>query len=151
MAENQIIDSQTLNLLGKEFVEVLAELLVNNGKRATGNLIKSLDERIQPAAQSILIGIEAEDYLENVDQGRRPGSFPPIRDIAKWARIKGISKDAVFPIAQSIFKFGIKPTNVINQTINQILNSPSLQKKYEEAIGADLEQLISELFNQEPN
>ncbi len=147
MAElEKLVDNKTLNLFGEDFIKTLALILIRNRKRATGNLIKSLDFRIQPAARKIVLAIEAEDYLEAIDKGRRPGSFPPIKDIARWARIKGIPQTAVFPIARSIFKFGVKPTNVIDQTINQILNNPALQKKYEEEIGANLEELLEKLF-----
>ncbi len=144
--QQEILTDSVLNLFGRDFVKTLALILIKNKKRATGTLIKSLDYRIQPTARAIVLAIEAEDYLEVIDSGRRAGKFPPIKDIARWARIKGISQDAVFPIARSIFKFGIKPTNVLDQTANEILNSPALAKKYEQEIGANLEELITKLF-----
>ncbi len=44
-------------------------------------------------------------------KGRKPGTYPPIKEIAKWCRLKGIDDSAKWPIARSIFKFGIAPTN----------------------------------------
>lgn len=47
------------------------------------------------------------EYAGHVEYGTRP-HFPPIEAIADWAKQKGISEDAVFPIAKSISKKGTK-------------------------------------------
>lgn len=133
-----IFGSKQFDLFGARYVDLLTEELMNAGKKATGNLINSLDYRIVQDAQALQIIIQANDYLTYVDQGvngteRSYGSpfsytnkFPPIQAIKNWCSIKGIPQGAAFPIARNIFKFGIKPTYVIEKTVQKMVDQKSL-------------------------
>jgi len=64
-------------------------------------------------AASLRIAKDGNDYVvigRNysywVNFGRRAGSLPPIRAIANWVAIKGLPKEAVWPITKSIAKKG---------------------------------------------
>jgi hypothetical protein len=157
MADNKkIVDVQTARLFGSDYVRVLTALLKKEGKSASGALINSLDYRIQETAQDISIIIQANEYLQFVDRGRKPGKYPPIQAISKWASLKGISQDAVFPIARSIYKFGIKPTNVIQRTNNEFFNSQTFANKYMNKISTNIEDIVfniveTELINKNNN
>jgi hypothetical protein len=142
-----LFDKKQLNQFGKDYVKILTIYLKKAGKKSTGALINSIDYRLQETASEINLIILSNDYLTYVDQGRKPGSFPPIKEIAKWASVNGIAPEAVYPIARNIFKFGIKPTNVIQKTIKEIETSPSLNKKYEEALIKNVENILIEKFN----
>lgn len=111
-----------LDKISKEFgdniVKQLTEELIKAGKDK-GALIKSLKVELQPTAKSIKIIIDSEDYLEYVDKGRKPGKYPNFTSLKKWIKLKGIPKKALFPIAKSIYKHGIKPTNVIDKTFKK--------------------------------
>lgn len=144
MAKSELFDDKVLKEFGRDYVKILIAFLKKNKKVASGALINSIDYKLKNTAQDIIIALEANDYLEYVDAGRKPGSWPPISEIGRWASIKGISKDAVFPIARSIFKFGIEPTNVISKTIREIETSPALNKKYEDELSELLEKTIIE-------
>lgn len=133
---------------GNDFVKVLTKELISSSKSATGNLIKSLSPDLKTIGDKINIIINGEDYLQYVDQGRKPGSYPPISVISKWATIKGISQDAVFPIARKIFKFGIKPTNVIEKTLNELNPSITL---LESKMANVLETTLANEFQKEVN
>jgi len=146
MANIDLYSKETLNEFGKDYVRVLTAFLKKKKKVASGALINSVNYKLKETAQEILIVLEANDYLEWVDAGRRPGTYPNINAIAKWARIKGISQDAVFPIAHSIYKFGIKPTNVISDTKREIETSATFQRKYEEELVENIEDIIAEEF-----
>ncbi len=141
-----IIDEKTLRQFGKDYVKILTIMLKKAGKKASGALINSLDFRLKETANEILIVLQANDYLEYVDKGRKPGKFPPIKAISKWTSLKGIPQSAAFPIAYNIFKFGIKPTNVIDKTIKEIMTSPTLAKKYEDEMVENVEKIIFEQF-----
>jgi len=141
-----LYSKETLNEFGKDYVKILTIFLKKYKKRASGALINSINYKLKNVGENILFVLEANDYLEWVDKGRRPGSYPPIREIAKWCTLKGIWEGAAFPIAKSIYKFGIKPTNVIDQTIKEITTSPTLQRKYEEDLLENVEKIISDEF-----
>lgn len=142
MAKITLYDKKLMNEFGKDYVKILIRMLKQKKKVASGALINSISYKLKETAGIIQYQLISNDYLEWVDQGRRPGSYPPIRAISDWVRVKGISKDAVFPIARSIYKFGIEPTNVIRDTMNEIRTSPTLNKKYEETLEEQLEKLI---------
>jgi len=144
---NQLLNDKNLREFGRDYVKILTVFLKKAKKDASGALINSIDYRLESVANEVVIQIEANDYLEWVDKGRKAGKYPPIKEIAKWVRLKGISSDAVFPIARKIFKFGIKPTNVIEKTNKEILTSPTLQKKYEEALVSNIEKVIIDNLN----
>lgn len=142
MAKITLYDKKLKNEFGKDYVKILIRLLKREGKSATGALINSISYKLKEVAGLIQYQLISNDYLTYVDEGRRPGSYPPIRAISDWVRVKGISQDAVFPIARSIYKFGIEPTNVISKTLTEIKTSPTLIRKYEDTLEEQLEKLI---------
>lgn len=103
-------------IYGEQFVKYLTVELKRAGKNASGALINSLDYRLVPIAEDIVIKIESLDYFKWVDEGRRPGKYVPLKALESWCNLRGIPKSASFAINKSIFKFGIKPTNVLNKT-----------------------------------
>ena len=106
---------------GDEYVKELIKALRMYKKDASGRLIKSIDYRLTETAYELNFFINAEDYLTYIDEGRKPGSYPPIKAIARWASIKGIDSGAVFPIAHKIYKYGIKPTNILDKVERKVL------------------------------
>lgn len=145
-ASKQLFDDTAIKMFGKDYVKILTIMLKRAGKSASGALINSLDFRVQAEAKEIQIILEANDYLEYVDRGRKPGKFPPIKAIAKWCSLKGIPQSAAFPIAYNMFKFGVKPTNVIDKTIKEIMSSPTLKNKYEDEMVKNVENIIFDQF-----
>lgn len=143
MSQFQPISPQKMKEFGKDYVKILYRELRREGKDATGALINSLAFEIKEEATQIQFLIKANDYLKYVDKGRKPGKYPPIKAIAQWARVKGISQDAVFPIARSIYKFGIKPTNVIQRVVKEFQTSSTLRKKYEDEVVNQLIKMIN--------
>lgn len=117
---DELLSQKQVENFAKQYVDVLKDNLIKKGKLASGNLVRSLDYRVSQVMNGPFIEIISNEYLQWVDKGRRPGKYPPIKAISNWARIKGIDQKAVFPIARKIFKFGIKPTNVIQATDRQM-------------------------------
>lgn len=130
---------------GSDFIKILTKYLVINKKKSSGDLIKSLSPKLQDTAGKIQVLIESMDYLNYVDQGRKKGSYPPIKDLIKWANMKGLSEGAAYATQQKIFRFGIKPTNVINKSIAEFENS--FENKYGQELVNDIEQLITNEIN----
>lgn len=137
-----ILKPEYFRKYGEDYVAELIKELKSAGKSASGKLIKSISYELQPLAENLRLVINAESYLQFVDAGRKPGRYPPIQEIAKWASIKGIPQSAVFPIARKIYKFGIKPTRVIQSTIKKMENSSKITV-LERNIANNIEELIS--------
>ena len=144
-----IIDSNLAKEFGKDYIKILIALLKKFKKIASGALINSLNSRVQSTANDIKVFIESNDYLKYVDEGRKPGKWPPIQAISRWADFKGYGQTAVFPVRRKIFKFGIDPTNVIQLTTKEFETSPSLTNKYEGNIAQKIEdKIFTDYINQ---
>jgi len=132
---------------GDAIVKAMAANLRTLGKVASGDLIKSLTVNVFQDGGKSVLRLSAKDYLRFVDKGRKPGRFPPLSAISKWASIKGISQRFVFPIARKIARDGIKKTDVVNDTI------VAVEKRYNKVFDKQLEKIVgvvivNDIFNQ---
>lgn len=147
---------------GKLWVKTLREQLIITQpfpKRATGKLYNSINYRVTQKQDDWTLTLFSEDYLKFVDKGvsgtRRkyntPFSYstkkPPISVIQQWTRVKGIPEEAAFPIQNKIFRFGLKPTNVINKSIREIEYRSKWINKFEESITEEILNIVKEGFS----
>jgi hypothetical protein len=142
---DKFIDKKLANEFGKDYVKVMVGLLRGNKpypKVASGSLVNSINYRLQDTANGVNLILLADDYLKYVDRGRKPGTYPPIQAIQKWVAIKGIPKQAAWAIRQNIFKFGIKPTNVIRKTQNIMDITRNANRKYEQRMVDNIVKVI---------
>lgn len=93
---------------------------------ATGTLQDSSDEVM---ARSNVIGSKFEVFIgysaphaPYVEEGRSPGSFPPIADILAWCITVGIPPSAAESVAWKIYHYGIAPQPFFNATIGYARN-----------------------------
>lgn len=144
-----MISKKELDALYKKYAKDLIAILIGELKKvkkeATGRLIKSLKLDLQGLAQQTNIFINAEPYLVNVDKGRKKGTYPPIAPLKKWARLKGMDEGAAYAIQKKIYKFGIKPTNVIDKAIKK--HERQKLKDLEKQLAAKVEKSIIDNFN----
>ena len=142
-----------LEALGVEAVAILTRLLIEADKRASGELIRSLNFKVIQDVNGLLLSILAADYFEYVDEGRKPGKQPPIKPIQSWVKKRNIvfrgldDRQTAFIIARSIGKKGIRPVNAKQKMIKEImLNADKVLK-----LGAikDIEALIEKTFIKE--
>ena len=151
---DKIVDTKLANEFGKDYVKIMVALLKGNKpypKVASGSLINSINYKLQDTATGIQVQLVANDYLKYVDQGRRPGTYPPIRAIQRWVQIKGIPKEAAWAIRKNIFKFGIKPTNVIQKTKNIIEQSRDANRKYEQRMVDNIVKMLEKNWKSSPD
>lgn len=142
---DKFVDKKLANEFGRDYVKVMVGLLKGNRpfpKVATGSLINSINYRLQDTANGVNLILLANDYLKYVDQGRKPGTYPPIQAIQRWATIKGLPKEAAWAIRQNIYKFGIKPTNVIKKTQNIMDITRNANRKYEQRMVDNIVKVI---------
>ena len=92
-----------LNKFMSEFVANYKNLLLQDDKKASGNLIKSIKElEIEFETNKYVGQISLLDYWKYVEYGRRAGGkFPPRDKILNWIRIKPVIPRPIN---------GIKPT-----------------------------------------
>lgn len=144
------IYSKLNNLIKKE---LLKNILLYD-KIASGKLYNSIDVQTIEDKLGIYLKVKSLHYLKYVNYGRKPGKFPPISSIKRWVEIKKIDKkfkqnvnNTAYIIAKSIAKKGVKPTYIIEKTINDLqknkefLNILDLLSKEKVMI------YIEELFN----
>lgn len=147
---------------GKLWVKTLREQLITTQpfpKRATGKLYNSINYRVTQKDNDWTLTLLSEDYMKFVDKGvsgtqRRyntPYSYktkkPPISVIKQWVRVKGLPEQAAYPIQNKIFRFGMKPTNVINKSIREIEYRSKWINKFEESISTEILNWVKESFN----
>ena len=155
MEENKNL-LETLDKVGEDLVKTLVKNLLKADKKATGTLIRSVDYKLVEKANGIMIELLAADYLTNVDEGRKAGSKqPPLKSLDRWViarkiaprdkKGKFISRQSVkFLIARSIAKNGIKPTNVIQNTIDEVYSKK--KTLIEKAAIEDINALIDKIL-----
>lgn len=158
----KLIKKQAMDEFGKLWVKTLREQLITTQpfpKRASGQLYNSINYRVTQKQDDWTLTLLSEDYLKFVDKGvsgtqRRyntPYSYktkkPPISAIKQWTRVKGIPEEAAYPIQNKIFRFGLKPTNVINKSIREIEYRSKWINKFEESITNEILNWVKESFN----
>jgi len=153
--DNKFLWSALTNV-GDELVKELTKQLIAHDKVATKNLVNSLDFDVIEQAEKLSLVLKADYYLRYVDEGRKKGNPPPSKEIEKWIKVKGISlrsdkgvkykpAQAAFVISRSIGKKGIKATNVINKSINNVLNNlDSLSEAYKQDVLRSLSNILLE-------
>lgn len=149
---------------GKEVESEIKTRLLNNGKKATGKLYKSIRAEVVENKKEFILSISMEDYGNYVDKGVSgagipkgfkgkkkqvvtSGKFkfrdkmpPDNKDFRKWLSIKGIPKKASFAVRRSIWIFGIAPTNFLTIPITR--RQKQFEKGVEKAMAKDIEESL---------
>jgi hypothetical protein len=99
-------------------------------KVASGKLRRSVTVDVVPSEDRPIIKIFMEDYWQWVQSGRMPGKKDvPLSAIEEWIRSRGLTgrdkkgrfikrRSFAFAIRTNIKKFGIRPANFLDKTIN---------------------------------
>ena len=130
-----------LDLVGEQTIVDIIARLKKLDAVASKRLINSLNYRVVEALDTLLLVIEAEEYINVIDSGRKAGKMPPLSAILQWTRYKGIPKEAAYPIAKNIGKFGIKPRPFLREIIEE--NRRQGVELFEDALRKDVEKAIN--------
>ena len=100
--------------VGNFIIKALQVELIEQGHKATGNLVNSFEQRFLELPNSLVLEILMDDYGKYVDSGRRKGAKKvPLDVLIAWIERKAIVngdkevKSLAFAIQQTIFKEGI--------------------------------------------
>ena len=120
-------------------------------KVASGNLKNSVQVSVQPKNNNIeVLKVIMADYAEYVQQGRRPGKKNvPIKSLLDWIKernLKGRDKKGrfisnlsfAFAIQKNINKFGIRPSNFIDFSIEKVMEDERIVNLIGDAAYEDL-------------
>ena len=142
---------QALDDFTKDVAETYKSLLLRDGKNATGELISS----IKPMTPEIVDGafecsLSLAPHWKYVENGRRPGKFPPIDNILDWVKTKPqlarpnrldrkeiTPKQLAFLVARKIATKGIQPGNQLEEAMDIVY--ARWKDRIDAAITADIE------------
>lgn len=154
MAEETLKLTRTIEVLN-EYAEAWANAyraeLIAEGKRATGDLIKSVRGEVVIEGDIYSAVLNVADYYKYVEWGRRKGArMPPVDAILKWVQVKPVipqpnalsgrvptQRQLAWAIAKSIQQNGIPPTYALNNTND--ITFGAFEQKLKDALTADLE------------
>ncbi len=106
------IDWQSLRKVlmeyGEYFIQQARNDLGNNHSYASGKLGDTMKTDVQIYDDHYEVNIILQDYWEYVDNGRKPGKFPPPNKIKKWIQIKPVPRGKLPTVDQLAFLIGRK-------------------------------------------
>lgn len=148
MANNYPNTIAFLTRYGNQVESEIETRLYNAGKYASGKLYDSITYRIEQKKEEFKILFSMADYGIYVDKGTKPSKYANatgkgtgkskfITSLMKWCAIRGLPKNAAFPIRRKIWKYGIPPTNFFTIPVTRRL--AQMNKGLEKALAQDLE------------
>ena len=114
--------------LAEGFIKILQKNIIADDKIHTGKLSENFSFRTDPTPTGIELSIFTEDYLKYVDVGRKARGpvikknhgFPPASAFLTYTNG---NKQHAWAIAYKVYRDGIAPTNVIQRSLDEFLNS----------------------------
>lgn len=119
-----------------DFIQTYKSLLIRDGKKATGNLIKSIRPLdIKYSNNQMTLSISLASYWKYVENGRKPGIPRPMNGLKPPTE-----PQLAFLIARKIARDGIKPGNQFEEALK--LSWTKWEQPISNAISKDLNQAI---------
>lgn len=139
---------QFLNDFGKELADKYQRKIVNDDAVDSGKLLNSIRYIFNNNNTSFEISMEMAEYWKYVENGRKSGKFPPISAIREWVKVKPViprpyngklptENQLAFLIARSIYKNGIRPKPIFNDTLDDVMKY--FENGLEDAFTKDVE------------
>lgn len=129
---------------------------IRNMKTKTGNLYNSIKVKFDTASDTIVVSML--DYWQNVNDGRKPGKYVPIKPLMDWIRHKGFNKNKktgkfekfnikgmAFAVSKNIQKFGIAPTNFYDDAFADFIED--YEKGPLVAMGVDVQNFFAKIID----
>lgn len=145
---------QALAQYGDAIADRYKTNLEASGRRATGNLITSVNTIVDVNGNEFAIELQLEDYWYYVENGRGPGGFPPVNKILEWIRVKPIlpqpdangklptENQLAYLIGRKIANEGFEGTKDLEHTMEEV----DYETIIEEALAADVMAGLDEIL-----
>ena len=147
-----IISDELYTAIGSELKKNLILEMRRTGSIATGSLLNSLQMEVTKCADgNAVVSIAANDYITNIEEGRKPGKYAPISPLKEWIKAKGIATDdkkvtsIAFAINNKIKKEGIKPRPILEKAYTSGL--PMYDTIITDVLNNDLDKYLNEALN----
>ena len=146
---------QVLDDFIKDVAETYKSLLLRDGKNATGGTLLSSIRPMTPelADGTFECSLSLAPHWKYVENGRRPGKFPPIDNILDWVKAKPqlarpnrldrkelAPKQLAFLVARKIAAKGIQPGNQLEEAMDIVY--ARWKDRIDAAITADIEAIL---------
>ena len=125
-----------------------------SGRRASGELITSINSKVTVNGNEFSIELNLEDYWYYVENGRSAGKFPPPEKILEWIRLKPIlpepmangklptEQQLAFLIGRKIANEGFQGTNDLKRTMEEV----DFEQIIQDALDLDIMESVDELL-----
>jgi hypothetical protein len=136
-----------LSDFGNEVAQAYKDKIIKNKVVATGKLRDSIKYKIVETENNIAVYLDAEDYWINIEEGRKPGTYPPTKPLKSWIKLKGLKMNE-YQLSKSIKTKGIKAKPFFKNTLNET------EVNYEElemALKKDIDEMLNIKLNQKQN
>lgn len=132
----------TLDEYAREAKEVYKRKLMEKDINASYTLLNSVETTVKRNDDVFTVSISLEDYWYYVENGRKPGRFPPIDKILEWIKVKPVipytdsrgrlptEEQLAFLIARKIAEQGTEGRHVLYETVEELNRAylPKLQQ-----------------------
>jgi hypothetical protein len=100
------------------------------------------------------------DYWKNVNDGRQPGKYVPLKPLERWIRNKGLNRDTkgrfkkfnikgiAAAISKSIKDNGIQPTNFYDDSFDVFVKEFNKPDGPASKLGMDLQEFLIKIIQQ---
>lgn len=119
---------------GNELIAQMQNRLRSNKTNATSSLYESINPQIKGTQSGYRLTVLMEDYWQYVEEGRRAGKMPPIKNIYEWIRYKrpmqdkiqqspdkiAATKSLAYVIARKIGQKGTKAQPFVTPSLKQV-------------------------------
>lgn len=128
--------------------------LEDSGRRASGELVSSVNTKVVVDGNEYVIELELQDYWKYVEEGRPAGGFPPVNKILEWIKLKPIlpypdrngklptDNQLAFLIGRKIANEGFEGTYDLERTMDRV----DYETIIEDALAADVMDGFDELL-----
>ena len=125
-----------------------------SGRRATGNLITSVNTTVTTDEQSFTIELQLEDYYKYVEEGRSAGRFPPVDKILEWIKVKPIlptpdargklptERQLAFLIGRKIANEGFQGSHDLEHTMQEVDYEAIIEEALDQDVLGCLDELV---------
>lgn len=143
---------RVLNEFADTFIQNARDGLQADGSIATGELYDSFEKIIEIGEDYYSVKISLADYWQYVNNGRKPGKFPPPPAIRNWIEVKPVNpyplqngktpsiEQLTFLIGRKIANEGIEPTNFFDEAKEQTIRD--FEQRIDLAIAEDVSNYI---------
>ena len=133
---------------GNEFIKQLQNNLLKNKSNASSSLSQSITPEVKAQQKGYNLSIMMEDYWFYVEEGRRSGKTPPIKNIYEWIQNKkeiqskfiskstdriAATKSLAYVIARKIGREGTRAKPFVSPALKQV-TTQTLAKRISEHI-----------------